>query len=227
MTKWKCNLLRQNCLLGGGHGRANHPSQGHSLYRADVVVAIPAILAAVLMPVYANARKKARQVRCAGSLHQIGSAIALYQADHDGGWTTAAAAPWGIAIEPYVHTDYLKLGCTMARRGSEPISHVPGYAMNNRSLFHTTSNPETQFPSKTIAFCDANWQVSLTASADPWMTQARPIPAPESAWIRHPRGVNYLFCDPDIKWYPPQSVLPAWIHNQSQDPPTLAVYCKP
>ena len=203
------------------------PRRGMVFIELIVVVAILAILAAMLMPVYANARKKARQVRCAGSLHQIGSAIALYQADYDGGWPTAAAAPWGFAIEPYVRTDYLKLGCTMTRRGSESISHVPGYAMNSRIFFHAASDPEMQFPSKTVAFCDAPWQISLTASPDPWMAEPRPIPAPESAWVRHQGGANYLFCDQHIKWYRPHSVLPAWIHNQGQDQPTFAVNWKP
>ena len=145
-------------------------SRGLVLIELIIVVAILAIIAAMLMPVYANARKKARQARCAASLHQIGSALTLYQTDYDGGWPTASASPWGTAIAPYVRTDYLKLGCTMTRRGTEAISHVPGYAMNSGIYFQSARDPEIQFPSRTVSFCDAPWEIALTTSPDPWMT---------------------------------------------------------
>lgn len=48
-----------------------------------VVVAIVAVLAAILFPVFASAREKARQTVCASNLRQIGTAFALYQSDYD------------------------------------------------------------------------------------------------------------------------------------------------
>ena len=48
-----------------------------------VVIAIIAILAAILFPVFAQAREKARQATCTGNLRQIGLAIALYRQDYD------------------------------------------------------------------------------------------------------------------------------------------------
>lgn len=48
-----------------------------------VVVAIISILAAVLFPVFARAREKARQATCSSNLRQIGLAFALYAQDHD------------------------------------------------------------------------------------------------------------------------------------------------
>jgi len=47
-----------------------------------VVLAIIGILAAILFPVFAQAREKARQVTCANNLRQIGMAIALYRDDY-------------------------------------------------------------------------------------------------------------------------------------------------
>jgi prepilin-type N-terminal cleavage/methylation domain-containing protein len=49
-----------------------------------VVIAIIAILAAILFPVFAQAREKARTIACASNLRQIGSALAMYREDYDG-----------------------------------------------------------------------------------------------------------------------------------------------
>ena len=48
-----------------------------------VVIAISAILAAILFPVFAQAREKARQTACIGNQHQMGLALALYRNDYD------------------------------------------------------------------------------------------------------------------------------------------------
>ena len=48
-----------------------------------VVIAIIAILAAILFPVFAQAREKARQASCASNLRQIGVAFLMYQQDYD------------------------------------------------------------------------------------------------------------------------------------------------
>jgi len=48
-----------------------------------VVIAIVAILAAVLFPVFAQAREKARATSCLSNQHQLGLALAMYRADYD------------------------------------------------------------------------------------------------------------------------------------------------
>jgi prepilin-type processing-associated H-X9-DG protein len=47
------------------------------------VIAIISILAAILFPVFASAREKARQTTCASNLHQIGLAFLQYEGDYD------------------------------------------------------------------------------------------------------------------------------------------------
>ena len=49
-----------------------------------VVIAIIAILAAILFPVFAQAREKARSIACLSNLKQIGMATRLYSQDFDG-----------------------------------------------------------------------------------------------------------------------------------------------
>ena len=48
-----------------------------------VVIAIIAILAAILFPVFAQAREKARAASCLSNTKQIGLAIAMYRQDYD------------------------------------------------------------------------------------------------------------------------------------------------
>jgi len=48
-----------------------------------VVIAIIAILAAILFPVFAQAREKGRQATCQSNLKQIGTAFSLYIQDYD------------------------------------------------------------------------------------------------------------------------------------------------
>jgi prepilin-type N-terminal cleavage/methylation domain-containing protein/prepilin-type processing-associated H-X9-DG protein len=48
-----------------------------------VVIAVIAILAAILFPVFAQARAKARQAACFSNLRQIGAALAMYVQDYD------------------------------------------------------------------------------------------------------------------------------------------------
>lgn len=48
-----------------------------------VVIAIIAILAAILFPVFAQAREKARQASCVSNQKQIGTALLMYAQDYD------------------------------------------------------------------------------------------------------------------------------------------------
>ena len=82
-----------------------------------VMIAIIAILAAILFPVFAQARAKARQTACLSNMKQMGTAMMMYAQDYDEGlpaWNwgliTAAAFPtwdtppfyWDNVLLPYV-----------------------------------------------------------------------------------------------------------------------------
>lgn len=81
--------------IGGGAPMRN----AFTLIELLVVITIIAILAAILFPVFARAREKARQVACYGNLRQIGMAFQMYLQDNDGyfppvAWTFGRGGRW-------------------------------------------------------------------------------------------------------------------------------------
>ncbi|HLK60547.1 MAG TPA: DUF1559 domain-containing protein [Chthonomonadaceae bacterium] len=72
---------------------------GFTLIELLVVIAIIAILAAILFPVFAQARAKARQASCSSNIRQLGLAIRMYNQDYDerepfGGWMPNGIGTW-------------------------------------------------------------------------------------------------------------------------------------
>ncbi len=73
------------------HAHRREPStrRGFTLIELLVVIAIIALLAALLFPVFANARNSARGGQCVSNLRQIGQGMHLYMDNWDGRYPAA------------------------------------------------------------------------------------------------------------------------------------------
>src|SRR5439155_25625600 len=101
--QWRAILLRS---------RRTPARWGFTLVELLVVVAIIALLAGILIPVFAQAREKGRQTYCLSNLRQMGAAMMLYTEDHDGFYPPAVGrvgrrpidfdASWMGFLLPYV-----------------------------------------------------------------------------------------------------------------------------
>jgi prepilin-type N-terminal cleavage/methylation domain-containing protein/prepilin-type processing-associated H-X9-DG protein len=76
-------MLSAEAFSKGGLRMSRHSRSGFTLIELLVVIAIIAILAAILFPVFAQAREKARQTSCVSNLKQIGIAAMMYSQDYD------------------------------------------------------------------------------------------------------------------------------------------------
>jgi len=78
--------------------RRRFDRSGFTLIELLVVIAIIAILAAILFPVFAQARDKARGAACLSNLKQIGMGAVMYAQDYDenfpGYWQWSPCAIW-------------------------------------------------------------------------------------------------------------------------------------
>ncbi|MCW5934328.1 MAG: DUF1559 domain-containing protein [Fimbriimonadia bacterium] len=114
--------------------------RGFTLIELLVVIAIIAILAAILFPVFAQAREKARQTQCLSNQKQIAPAVMMYLNDYDeffpqsqygGGSTNIPQQAWYSLIWPYVkngdrYTDAAGISYTWGESGVFSCPSFPG-----------------------------------------------------------------------------------------------------
>src|SRR5947209_16066865 len=125
----------------GGMAMLRPFRRGFTLIELLVVIAIIAILAAILFPVFAQAREKARSSTCQSNFKQIGMAMVMYAQDWDEAlprirtWElttfcqpTSLSFTWKSMLHPYIKS-YAFWRCP-----SNPKSNVPSEDIDKKIM---------------------------------------------------------------------------------------------
>ncbi|HZT44500.1 MAG TPA: DUF1559 domain-containing protein [Chthonomonadaceae bacterium] len=108
------------------HRRAN-ANAAFTLIELLVVIAIIAILAAILFPVFAQAREKARAISCLSNTKELGLATLMYVQDYDESFPSGLQNAWyndtwEVIVQPYVKN------LQIYRCPDDPLGAPPSWA---------------------------------------------------------------------------------------------------
>jgi prepilin-type processing-associated H-X9-DG protein len=191
-----------------------------------VVIAIIAILAAILFPVFSQAREKARQTTCLSNMRQLGFGLAMYIDDYDercfffghnsGLSRLNPSAPlgatrdnrWWNQILPYTKTQG---GLIVCPSDSGRIPHVTedglgGRPLNPRSYVANRAAeglqmPAVETPTDIIVVTEKGDRFDDSWYEPPKNLYDKPgFGEPVLAMKRHHQGVNAAFFDGHAKW---------------------------
>ncbi|MGC8669153.1 MAG: prepilin-type N-terminal cleavage/methylation domain-containing protein [Chthonomonadales bacterium] len=208
---------------------------GFTLIELLVVIAIIAILAAILFPVFAQAREKARAVSCLSNSKELGLATLMYIQDYDEmvvpryaacpstGPVNTSQKLWTGLIQPYVKNQgiYLcpsardtKYGEVWADRG--PLSQ--GQNATQGGWYYPSINPpcgqmilqrlpEIQKPAITVMYSDS-WSGPTSAGYRGYLARNDAVNVPGlSITDRHQDGLNITLYDGHSKRFATKAVL--------------------
>jgi len=175
---------------GASAERRGHFQRNWYIYLIAAIVSaalvVPAVIgAAIMFPVFAKAREKARQTACLSNIKQLSLACLMYTSDYDERFPTAVD-PKGFhdQIFPYVRNEGL-FTCPSA-------PNEPGYAFN------------PNLAGKSLEDIRNPGQVPML-----WDAGAQPggvTPVPGTTGGRHNGGDNVAYVDGHAKWLSSQAV---------------------
>ncbi len=183
---------------------------GYTLVEMLVVVGIILMVAAILLPVYETATRRAERVVCLSNLRNIARAALMYADDYDGRLVPALvpyyrrgyAVCWDVLLEPYLRTPQIYLcpsdvaptpgpawaySCQHSYGINLDVTLVGGF-WGHAMLYSQVEKPET-----VILFFDMARAASYGYSYS-WGALREWVGA------RHAGGANYVTCAGNARW---------------------------
>jgi prepilin-type N-terminal cleavage/methylation domain-containing protein/prepilin-type processing-associated H-X9-DG protein len=214
-------------MVKKGKSAQEGKSSGFTLIELLVVIAIIAVLAAILFPVFAQARERARAASCLSNLKQMGLGMMMYVQDYDGKYfartfyksgypgqyTSGSVSSWLPQEDPandagyWFLQSYIKnrdvFKCPSFTQWDDPDRTIPvwGYAYNLvAGVPHTYVDASTDVLSEAIVQ-EPSLMVAFVDSR--WNRDAYPATS-GSFYVNYCRqltGSSYNLCDTADRFY--------------------------
>lgn len=212
----------------GGMLMSRYSRLGFTLIELLVVIAIIAILAAILFPVFAQAREKARQSSCVSNLKQIGIAAMMYSQDYDekmlldaaygfpktyfwfGSWDGSTFNVQEGLLQPYMKNGQIQ-SCPSFRQQVRTAVGMTGYGYNYAYLCPylppdwlpvPVSLASIRTPAETVFMADCA-RINTWSYSSPTLEASTYLDPPSYAYpgfhARHNGTGNVLWCDGHVK----------------------------
>lgn len=212
-----------------------HPNKGFTLIEMLVVIGIIGILAAILFPVLAQAREKARQTTCANHIRQLGLAFQMYVSDYDdrlpsGGnyyqyptyargsdWVRILSGNFGDmdvtqgSLFPYVKSAAVYV-CPSGHE-SKAVPNRTSYTMNGFLVDQQTwlggCVGWVRYPTTTLLLIEEDdRELGWYEYNDAFFWPPATQPGDEAASDHHHAGAVVCFLDGHVKWFRAEELHP-------------------
>ncbi len=146
--------------------RSKTKQNGFTLIELLVVIAIIAVLAAILFPVFAQAREAARKTSCLSNTKQIGTAYMMYLQDYDESFpphVTERTAPAGTPDTPVARAPYsykTKLQAYTKNDGIFKCPSAPAWPLPAPGAWFTTDYGNNHNEQNLVGAAQRTWYIN-------------------------------------------------------------------